>query len=75
MPQIALWIPIDADCNVVFNKISRVCNEDEEDKALKKWPETPVTVIGTKTISVTKVQKNPFCYWVEQGGEMVERCI
>jgi hypothetical protein len=72
---IVLWIPIDEDCNVVFDEISRVCNEPEDLKITKKWPIEKVKVNGTRCISVTKVQKNPFCYWVEQDGKMVEKCI
>ena len=73
MTQIALWIPIDENCNVVFDEISRVCNKPEGLGSTKKWPGELVKVIGTRCISVTKVQKNPICWWVEQGGRMVEK--
>jgi len=73
MPQIALWIPIDEDCNVVFEEISTVCNDPLDLKRTGNWPPERVKVHRTRCISVTKVEKNPFCWWVQQGGRMVEK--
>ena len=75
MPQeIVLWIPIDENGNVVFDKVSNVCNASGEHKSVKRPPEDRVKVCEIKPITLIKVHKNPYCWWVEQGGEMVERC-
>jgi len=76
MPEIVLWIPIDENCNVVFDQISTVPGDlDLQDPhgGTKKWPSDLVKVYATRCISVTKVEKNPFCWWVEQDGKMIEK--
>jgi hypothetical protein len=74
--KIVLWIPIDENCNVVFEKVNKNCNTSST-KSVGAWPDLKnyKKLHLKKTITVTKVEKNPYCYWVEQGGSMVERCI
>jgi hypothetical protein len=74
--SIKLWIPIDENCNVVFDEIRTVPEDpdlQEPHEGTKKWPHEKVQVHATRCISVTKVEKNPFCWWVEQDGRMVEK--
>ena len=73
--NIALWIPIDQNGDVVFDKVNKICNTSREPKRLEKWPEEPVKVIWTKSITISKVHKNTYCYWIEQGWYMIERCF
>ena len=73
-PGPALWIPIDEEGNVVFNQLRRVCNTPGP-------PPGPPDPIGNyseinppKTITIQKVKKNPYCFWVSQGGVIKEVC-
>lgn len=74
--KIVLWIPIDENCNVVFEKVNKGCNMSST-QSVRAWPDLKnyMKLHVTKTITVTKVEKNPYCYWVEQGGNLVERCL
>lgn len=76
--KIALWIPIDEKGNVVFEKVNNVCDTPNSLPVMSEWPDLKnyKKLHLTKEISVTKVEKNPqFCYWVQQGGNLIERCI
>ncbi len=74
--DIALWIPIDAKGNVVFDRVNNNCNASgsgpvTEYPDLKNYKK----IHFSTTITVTKAEKNPYCYWVYQGGSLVERCF
>lgn len=78
MPKPALWIPIDVHGNVIFDLINTEASTEAapgEIKGTKHWPnpKSYETVETAKNIGVIKVSKNPFCFWVYQGGYMVER--
>ena len=75
-PSVALWIPIDADGNVIFDKVNVDCTRSNNpSRSVYPNPKDYEEIIFTKTITVTKVKKNPYCYWVQQGGNLVERCF
>jgi len=75
-PNIVLWIPIDNQGDVVFDRVSD--NPTQSRPPYQSEYPTPGNyekIEFTKTITVTKVKKNPYCYWVQQGGNLVERCF
>lgn len=83
MPQekIVFWIPIDKDCNVVFDriksadKIKLISNEREEETGR----ELPIikfvgTIHQVKSIELIKTEPNPkYCYWIVQEGVLKEK--
>ena len=75
--NIVLWIPIDKNGDVVFDKVNSDCNTSGSG-SVPDYPDPRgyKKIHFTKTITVTKAEKNPtYCYWVYQGGALVERCI
>jgi len=74
--KIVLWIPIDAKGNVVFEKVNGDCNVPGSGPVTDfPDPSKYKKIHFSTTITVTKTEKNPFCYWVYQGGSLVERCF
>ena len=74
--KIVFWIPIDQNCNVVFDQIKPEDKikfiPDEKDKSL------PINFKGTihkaKTIGVIKTEPNPvICFWIVQEGVLKEK--
>lgn len=74
--NIVLWIPIDAKGDVVFDRVNSDCTKPGgPPSAVYPNPKDYEKIDFISTITVTKIKKNPYCYWIQQGGILVERCF
>jgi len=82
MPQPVFWIPIDENCNVVFDAMKKGNNMSEERESTttiykkNEWPplKNYKALHEVKCITLEKLEKNPeFCFWTVQEGVLVEK--
>jgi hypothetical protein len=66
------WIPIDEEGNVVFNQLRSTTpnNPPTERGHIGNYSEINPPI----TITIQKVKKNPYCFWITQGGVLKEVC-
>lgn len=67
-----VWIPIDTEGNVLFDQLR---SNTPGNPPIERGPIGNYSEINPpKTITIQLVKKNPYCFWVTQGGVLREVC-